>query len=60
MTGFVLHLLHAAAWAFVIIFILAIVGVIAILRWIAELFMRGESAVKSGVSQVEGSMHRRE
>ncbi|MBV9972490.1 MAG: hypothetical protein JO135_04065 [Candidatus Eremiobacteraeota bacterium] len=60
MTGFVLHLLHAAAWAFVIIFIFAIVGVVAVLRWIAELFMRGETAVKSGVSNVEGSLHRRD
>jgi len=60
MTGFVLHLLHAAAWAFVIIFIFAIIGVVAVLRWIAELFMRGETAVQSGVSQVEGSIHHRE
>ena len=60
MTGFVLHLLHAAAWAFVIIFVFAIIGVVAVLRWIAELFMRGETAVKSGVSNVEGSLHQRE
>ncbi|MBV9150058.1 MAG: hypothetical protein JO024_09335 [Candidatus Eremiobacteraeota bacterium] len=60
MSGFVIHLLHAAAWTFFIIFLFAIIGVIAVLRWIAELFMRGESAVKSGVSQVEGSIHHRE
>jgi len=60
MSGFVLHMLHAAAWAFFIIFLFAIIGVVAVLRWIAELFMRGESAVKSGVSGVEGSIRRRE
>ena len=60
MSGFVIHLLHAAAWAFFIIFLFAIIGVVAVLRWIAELFMRGESAVKSSVSEVEGSIHHHE
>lgn len=53
-----LHLVHAAAWFFVIVFILAIIGVIAIIRWIANLFRRGEAAVESGVERVEGSFRR--
>jgi len=60
MAPFVLHLLHAAAWTFFIIFLFAIIGVVAVLRWIAELFMRGKTAVDSGVSRVEGSIHHRE
>lgn len=32
----VLHLAHAAVWTFGILFVLAIVGVIAIVRWISE------------------------
>lgn len=49
----VLHLLHFAAWAFLIIFILAFVGLIAIVRWIVGLFRRGEAAVESGAERVE-------
>lgn len=60
MAAFVIHLLHAAAWAFFIIFLFAIIGVIAIIRWIANLMLRGESAVTRGVSTVEGSIHHRE
>jgi hypothetical protein len=49
----VMHMAAAAAWVFVIIFAFAIVGVIATIRWIIGLFMRGERAVESGVSNIE-------
>jgi len=55
----ILHLAHIAVWFFVIIFILALIGVIAIISWIVGLFRRGERAVQSGVSDVEGAIRRR-
>lgn len=58
METFVLHLVHAAAWTFGIIFLLAIVGVIAIVQWIVNTFRRTEAAVSSGVHGVEGRFHR--
>lgn len=53
-----LHLVHAAVWFFVIVFILAFVGLIAIIRWIVNMFRRGEAAVESGVERVEGTFRR--
>ena len=53
-----LHFVHIAAWALIIIFILALIGLIAIVRWIAALFRRTETAVQSGVQHVEDSLHR--
>ena len=47
------HLAHAALWFFFIVFILAIVGVIAIIQWIMNAVRRTESAVESGVQNVE-------
>jgi len=58
MESVVLHLLHFAAWAFLIIFILAFIGLIAIIRWIIGLFRRGEAAVESGVQSVEHTFRR--
>ena len=55
MEQFLLHLVHAAAWFFLIIFILAFVGLVAICRWIAGLFRRTEAAVESGVDRVEST-----
>lgn len=54
----ILHLAHFALWAFVIIFILALIGFIAIVRWIIGLFKRTEAAVESGVERVEGAFRR--
>ncbi|MFN2449151.1 MAG: hypothetical protein ABR508_05070 [Candidatus Baltobacteraceae bacterium] len=48
-----LNLVHAAAWAFLIIFLLALVGVIAIIRWIADAVRTTETAVEGGVQNVE-------
>jgi len=58
MEQFLLHFVHAAAWFFLIIFILALIGLIAIIRWIVSLFRRTEAAVESGVEHVEGTFRR--
>lgn len=59
MEQFVMHLLHAAAWTFGVIFLFAVIGVIATIRWIVNLFMRGERAVESGVQSVEHMVTRK-
>ncbi len=53
-----LHLVHFAAWAFLIIFLLALVGIIAIIRWIMDAVRRTENAVENGVQNVEGRFKR--
>jgi len=53
MEHFVVSLLHAAAWVFFFVFLFAVIGVIATIRWIIGLFMAGERAVESGVQNVE-------
>jgi hypothetical protein len=52
------HLVHAAIWFFIIVFILAFIGLVAIIRWIVGLFRRGEAAVQTGVERVETTLHR--
>ena len=59
MEQFVTNLLHAAAWTFGLIFLFAIIGVIAVIRWIIGLFMSGERAVESGVQSVENMVQRK-
>ena len=49
----VIHLAEGAAWVFVIIFVFAIVGVIATIRWIVNLATNTERAVETGVRSVE-------
>lgn len=58
MEQWAIHMAHVAVWFFIIIFILALIGLIAIVRWIIGLFMRGERAVQSGVENVESSFKR--
>lgn len=58
MENFLAHLLHAALWSFVLVFALAIVGVIAIVKWITDLVRRTQSAVESGVQNVQRTIHR--
>lgn len=58
MEQWAIHMAHVAIWFFIIIFILALIGLIAIVRWIIGLFMRGERAVQSGVENVESSFKR--
>ena len=59
MEHFVANMLHAAAWVFGFIFLFAIIGLIATVRWIIGLFMRGEQAVASGVQSVEHMVQRK-
>jgi hypothetical protein len=47
------HIAATAAWFFVIVFIFALIGVVATIRWIAGLFRRGEAAVESCVQSIE-------
>lgn len=53
-----LHLVHIAAWVFLVIFVLAFIGLVAIIRWIVGLFRRGEQAVETGVQRVGDTLHR--
>ena len=47
------HLAATAAWIFVIVFILALIGLYAIIAWIVNLLRRGATAVESGVETIE-------
>jgi hypothetical protein len=58
MEEFLGHLIHFALWVFFIIFAFAIVGVIAVVRWIINLVTRTEAAVGSGVESVERAIHK--
>jgi hypothetical protein len=52
----VIHMAEAAAWVFVIIFVFAIIGVWATVRWIINMVTAGGHAVESGVQNVENSL----
>jgi|GEM_PF-1930375 len=54
-----IHLAHAAVWFFVIVFILAIIGVISIIAWIVGLIRKGTQEVETGVRHVEDFSQRR-
>ncbi|MEO9170826.1 MAG: hypothetical protein ABI282_00245 [Candidatus Baltobacteraceae bacterium] len=43
------HLAATAAWLFAIVFIFAVIGIIATIRWIVGLVTNTERAVVSGV-----------
>jgi hypothetical protein len=58
MEAFLGHLIHFALWAFFVIFAFAIVGVIAVIRWIVDLVTRTENAVGSSVQNVERALHK--
>jgi hypothetical protein len=49
----VIHMAEAAAWVFVVIFVFAIIGVWATIRWIINMVTAGERAVGSSVHGVE-------
>jgi hypothetical protein len=59
MEEFLGHLIHFALWVFFVIFAFAIVGVIAVVRWIAALISGTEAAVGSGISSAENVFHKR-
>ncbi len=47
------HMAQGAAWTFLIIFLFALVGVYATIRWIVGLFWKAEHAVEQGVENAE-------
>ncbi len=53
MEHFIANLAHTAIWVVSIIFLFAVIGVVATIRWIIGLFWKGERAVASGVQSVE-------
>jgi len=57
MEHFFSGMLHAALWAFFIILILAVVGIIAIIQWIVNAVRKTEAAVETGVADVQGHLH---
>ena len=50
---------HAAEWIIGLTMLFAIIGVVATIRWIVNLFLRGERAVESGVQSVESMVARK-
>lgn len=54
MEQFFVHLAHAAAWTLLVIMVFAVIGFVAVIRWIVNIFRRGEQAVETGVDRVEG------
>jgi hypothetical protein len=58
MEAFLSYLIHFALWACFIIFAFAIIGVVAVVRWITMLITRTETAVGSGVERVERVIHK--
>lgn len=52
------HMAHFAGWTILVIFILAFIGLISIIRWIVGLFHKTEAAVEGGVHRVEETFHR--
>lgn len=60
MEHFFMHLVQSAVWFILIVFIFAIIGVIAVIRWIVGLITGTERAVESGVRTVEGRITHRD
>jgi hypothetical protein len=59
MEEFFVRFAHAAAWALGIILVLAVIGLISIIRWIVGLFVAGGRAVETGVQDVERTIERK-
>jgi hypothetical protein len=55
----VVNLAHSFAWVLFIIFIFAVIGFIATIRWIIGIVTGAERAVVSGVEGVEHKIERR-
>ena len=51
------HLAETAAWLFFIVFVFAVIGVVATIRWIVAMVTRGEQAVEAGVHNVGDRLH---
>ncbi len=46
------HLAESAAWVFFFIFLFAVIGVVATIRWIIAMVTRGEQAVEAEARKV--------
>ena len=55
----VVNLAHSFAWVLFIIFLFAVIGFIATIRWIVSIVTGAERAVVSGVENVERSVERK-
>ncbi len=51
------NMLHTALWFFFVIFIFAVIGVVAVISWIMNAVRKTETAVQTGVANVEGHLH---
>ncbi len=57
----IVHMAETAAWVFFIIFVFALIGIYATIRWIVNLVTNTERAVETGVRSVEDRItHRNE
>lgn len=52
-----IRLAETAAWLFFVVFIFAIVGVIATIRWIVNMITNTERAVETEVHEVGARLH---
>ncbi|MBC5810211.1 MAG: hypothetical protein GIW95_05040 [Candidatus Eremiobacteraeota bacterium] len=57
MEHFVGELLRVGAWVFGLVFLFAIIGVIAVINWIVNAFRKTEAAVEGGVRNVGDRLH---
>ncbi len=53
------HVAETAAWLFFIVFVFAVIGVVATIRWIVAMLTRGEQAVEAEVHSVGDHLHHR-
>lgn len=53
MEHLLVRLAETAAWLFAIVFVFAIIGVVATVRWIVNLVTNTEREVEAGVHNVE-------
>lgn len=51
------RLAETAAWLFLIVFVFAVIGVVATVRWIVDRVTAGERAVETGVRNVGEHLH---
>lgn len=55
----VVNLAHSFAWVLFIIFLFAVIGFIAVIRWIVSIVTGAERAVVTGVQDVERTVERK-
>ena len=55
-----MEVLKVGAWMFGIVFLFAVIGVIAVIKWILDAFRKTEAAVEGGVHNVQGRFTHRD